>query len=353
MADQKLTELTALPNVVASGDFIYVVRNGVDYVGDFAQLGDAALLDVGTTSGTVAAGDDSRFTDSRTPTAHASSHAAAGGDPITIAQSQVTNLTTDLAGKLSTAGTAADVNPAGTSIAAALAAKEPTITAGTTAQYWRGDKSFETLNASAVGLGSVTNDAQTKAAIVPNTAPSAGQILAGNAGGTAYAPVSLSGDATLASTGALTLANTNVTAGTYTNPTATVDAKGRITNISNGAGGSGFEKWDVTFDGQGQVVSNGVTVYRGVAATGNIAAGVAVSDVAGNLTITVSKYTPSGSSIGNATTLGNIVLNVASWSRDTTLSGWTKNITAGDVLGFATAGTVANVTRVTVTLSTV
>ncbi len=45
-------------------------------------------------------------------------------------------------------------------------------------------------SATAVGLGSVTNDAQTKAAIVPNTTPSAGQLLVGNAGGTAYAAVS-------------------------------------------------------------------------------------------------------------------------------------------------------------------
>lgn len=41
---------------------------------------------------------DSRLTDSRTPTAHASTHAVAGSDPITIAESQVTNLTTDLSG---------------------------------------------------------------------------------------------------------------------------------------------------------------------------------------------------------------------------------------------------------------
>jgi hypothetical protein len=36
-------------------------------------------------------------------------------------------------------------------------AKEPAITAGTTAQYWRGDKSWQTLDKSAVGLGNVDN----------------------------------------------------------------------------------------------------------------------------------------------------------------------------------------------------
>jgi len=35
--------------------------------------------------------------------------------------------------------------------------KEPTIDVGTTAQYWRGDKSWQTLNKAAVGLGSVDN----------------------------------------------------------------------------------------------------------------------------------------------------------------------------------------------------
>jgi len=45
----------------------------------------AAFLDVGTTTGTVAAGDDVRFSDARTPTTHASSHATTGSDPITPA----------------------------------------------------------------------------------------------------------------------------------------------------------------------------------------------------------------------------------------------------------------------------
>lgn len=39
-----------------------------------------------------------------------------------------------------------------TDLQAALNAKEPTITAGTTGHYWRGDKSWQTLNAAAVGI---------------------------------------------------------------------------------------------------------------------------------------------------------------------------------------------------------
>jgi hypothetical protein len=56
---------------------------------------------------------------------------------LTLAQSQITNLTTDLGGK------------------------EPIITAGTTAQYWRGDKSWQNLDKTAVGLGNVDNTSDT------------------------------------------------------------------------------------------------------------------------------------------------------------------------------------------------
>lgn len=62
-------------------------------------LGSAATKDTGTGTSNVILGDDARLTDARTPTAHAASHASGGGDAITVAQSQVTNLTTDLAGK--------------------------------------------------------------------------------------------------------------------------------------------------------------------------------------------------------------------------------------------------------------
>jgi len=66
------------------------------------------------------------------------------------------------------------------------------------------------------GLSNVTNDAQTKAAIMPNTAPSAGQVAVGNAGGTAYAPVTISGGCTLASTGVMTCSGSgNMNTSTY------------------------------------------------------------------------------------------------------------------------------------------
>ncbi len=60
-----------------------------------------------------------------------------------------------LAGKANTVHTHAIADV--TNLQPSLDAKEPTIASGTTAQYWRGDKSWQTLDKTAVGLANVDN----------------------------------------------------------------------------------------------------------------------------------------------------------------------------------------------------
>lgn len=69
--------------------------------------GNAALAE-------VVKGNDTRLTDSRTPTAHASTHVSAGSDPLTLSESQTTNLTADLAAKLAKASNLSDLASAST-----------------------------------------------------------------------------------------------------------------------------------------------------------------------------------------------------------------------------------------------
>lgn len=117
---------------------------------------------------------DARLTDARTPTAHAASHGSAGSDVITLAQSQVTNLTTDLAGKVGTSRTVSTTAPL--SGGGDLSADRTlTIADGTTAQK------------GAVQLTDSTSSTSTTTAATPNAVKSAYDLAttANTAAGTA------------------------------------------------------------------------------------------------------------------------------------------------------------------------
>lgn len=68
---------------------------------------------------------------------------------------QIADATTAIKGKIKLAGDLAGTADLPT--VPGLTTKEPTITAGTVAQYWRGDKTFQTLDKTAVGLANVDN----------------------------------------------------------------------------------------------------------------------------------------------------------------------------------------------------
>jgi hypothetical protein len=92
----------------------------------------------GTEAGLVL-DSDARLSDARTPTAHASTHESTGSDAITIAQSQVTNLGTDLGNKLTNPlTTEGDLIVQGSSVAGRLAigAADTVLTSNGTTATW-------------------------------------------------------------------------------------------------------------------------------------------------------------------------------------------------------------------------
>lgn len=164
---------------------------------------------------------------------------------------QTTAGTLALAGFSGITGTLANSNLANSSIT--IAGTSVSLGGSITAAAL---KAALSLTSADVGLANVTNDAQTKATIMPNSAPSSGQIAIGNGSG-AYTPQTITGAVSINSTGATTLSSTGVSATTYTLATVTVGADGRITSASNGTAGTG----DVT--GGASSVDSRIVLFDG------------------------------------------------------------------------------------------
>lgn len=112
---------------------------------------------------------------------------------------------------------------------ATWSAKEPAIAAGVATQYYRGDKTFQTLDKNAVGLPNVDNTSDA------NKPVSSAQQVALNAKAdkttTINAGTGLTGGGDLSANRTLALAASGVTPGTYVKPVMTVDVQGRVTSI--------------------------------------------------------------------------------------------------------------------------
>lgn len=100
--NQKIAELT--PVTADDGNYL-IVQGPAGPKGDTGATGPQPPLGAAGTGPTVALqSDDPTTVNARTPTAHAASHAAGGGDPVTLTQAQITGLVTALAARLLLAG---------------------------------------------------------------------------------------------------------------------------------------------------------------------------------------------------------------------------------------------------------
>ena len=214
-------------------------------------------------------------------------------------------------------------------------------TTPSTTKIWDGT----TLASTYVGLGSVTNDAQTKAAIVPNTAPSAGQILVGNAGGTAYAPVAVSGAFTMASTGAATIATPGTLTVATSNSTATAHTHAITSSSAPGAAAS-----LLATDASGIIGSTGTRIVKGWFIDLTVTNAIAGSITGNAATVTTNaNLTGAVTSSGNATSLGSFTSSaLAGALTDETGSGSavfaTSPTLVTPVLGTPTSGNLSNCT---------
>lgn len=144
---------------------------------------DIPTLDPSKIAGTAVIDSDARLTNARTPTAHASTHASAGADAVTLAESQVTGLTAALAGKQATGnyitGTTGDVVATGPgSVSATIQADSVALGTDTTGGY--AGSSTEGGVATSALSAAITNalaSATTTVDVSAATAPTSGQVL--------------------------------------------------------------------------------------------------------------------------------------------------------------------------------
>jgi len=166
-------------------------------------------------------------------------------------------------------------------------------------------------------------------------------------GVTGTAPIASSGGATPA----ISLNDTAVTPASYTNTSLTVDAKGRLTAASNGVA-TVVDEITCVFDGGGSTPAINTQAWVEVAFACTINRATMMLDQSGSAVIDVWKdayanYPPTVAD--TITASAKPTVSSATKSQDSTLTGWTTSIAAGDILKF-NLDSVTTATKIVLTL---
>lgn len=209
--------------------------------------------------------------------AYVDSTASAGAADATTTSKGIVQLAGDLG------GTAASPTVPG------LASKEPIITAGTTAQYYRGDKSWQTLDKTAVGLANVdnTSDANKPVSTAQQTALDAKvstsrQIIAGTG---------LSGGGDLSADRTLSITDDTTTQRIEIAADGTLEGTRKRLNFITGtnaslvvADDSVNNRVDVTFNAATQTAPDATTGSKGIVQLAGDLGGTAAAPTVPGLT---------------------------------------------------------------------
>ncbi|MFK0045524.1 GDSL-type esterase/lipase family protein [Streptomyces sp. NPDC090741] len=147
-------------------------------------LGGSATQNVGTTAGTVAGGDDSRLSNARTPTSHASTHASAGSDPLTPAAigAYTTGAGAALENRVTTVENTALTKADNLASVASPAAARSNLGLGTAATKNRPAYVFDVTDYGAIGDGMTVADASMTSASAVLTCATSAPFAVGDIG---------------------------------------------------------------------------------------------------------------------------------------------------------------------------
>lgn len=329
MADAKWTTKTAATTVASDGLFLIVedpagtpaskkitAGNVATSIGTLLSLGDCSTLDVGATTGTVAAGDDGRFV------TNGNTHDHSGGDGAQINHTTLSNIGTNTHAQIDTA-------------LATLANTSGTNTGDQTIQL-TGDV---TGSGAGTFAATIANDAVTYAKMqnVSATDKLLGRATAGS-GDVEEIACTAAGRAILDDADAAAQRTT----------------LGLVIGTNVQAYNADLPIQSITFiiDGGGSAITTGVKGFLEVPFACTIQRVTALADQSGSIVVdiwkdTYANYPPTDAD--SITASAPVTITTATKAQDATLTGWTTSITAGDVLGF-NVDSATTVTRVTIAL---